>query len=129
MRGPQVSPPGILAETVAPLHLTVAAERALWSRKRAVVLTAGLLLAAAIGVSVGATALRLVPVRTSGDSDQITIGTLSRGEIDAYDQAEVDPFAGFALPDPKLVAEQARAEGGYHGRNLFPPNSHQRHGH
>ena len=129
MRSPQVTPPGILAETVVPLHLTVAAEQALWSRKRVLVLTAGLLLAVAIGVPVGTTAQRWAPLSTLGGTGQPAPATLSRGEIDAYGRAEGGPYAGFVIPSPKLVAEQAQAEGGYYGRNLFPPNSHQRHGH
>ncbi len=138
---PEVSQPsilgeptaGILAQAAVPVGLTIAAEREPWARKRALALTAGLtaglLLAAAIGVPLSTTTHPLTSLSSLGQESPSATAGVPEGDIITYRQAEADAYASFLIPSPEVVAEQAQAEGGYHGRNLFPANSHQRHGH
>ena len=120
---------GMLAQATAPFRLTLPAERAPSARKRALALTAGLLLAAAIGLPLSTTAQPLTSLTSLGQSSPSATEGLPGGDIVTYRQAEAGAYEGILIPSPEVVAEQAQAEGGYHGRNLFPPNSHQRHGH
>ncbi len=120
---------GLLAQATTPFRLTLPAERAPSARKRVLALTAGLLLVAAIGVPLSTTARPLTALSSLGQESPAATEGVPEGDLLTYRQAEAGAYAGVLIPSPEGVAQQAQAEGGYQGRNLFPPNSHQRHGH
>ncbi len=120
---------GLLAQAAVPLGLTVPARPVPSIRKRALALIAGLLLVVAIGVPLSTMAHPVTMLSSLGQNSPSATGDVPKATILTYRQAEAGAHSGFLIPNPDVVAEQAQAEGGYHGRNLLPPNSHQRHGH